>query len=87
MNTPRRFALLFGAQFLGFGAMLTAGFWWCVAGCAITGVLNVTVSFVLALKVALRSRSITLADRRRLYAAIRLRLRQAPLSFLLPERE
>jgi site-specific recombinase len=44
------------------------------------------VSFWLALKVALRSRGITLADRRALYAAVRQRVWRAPRSFLLPER-
>jgi len=42
------------------------------------------VSFWLALKVALRSRGITLADRKRLYAAVRQRLWRSPRSFLLP---
>jgi len=51
-----------------------------------TGTLNLGVSFWLALKVALRSRGITLADRRLLYAAVRQRLWQSPRSFLLPER-
>jgi site-specific recombinase len=69
---------------LGFGVMTTAAFWWCVAGIAATGVLNLTVSFVLAFKVALRSRGIRLADRSRIYRAIRRRLGRRPLSFLLP---
>ena len=56
------------------------------AGLVATGVLNLAVSFWLALKVALRSRGITLADRRTLYAAVRRRLWQAPRSFFLPER-
>jgi site-specific recombinase len=63
-----------------------SAFWWCVAGLAATGVLNLAVSFWLALKVALRSRGITLADRRALYAAVRQRVWRAPRSFLLPER-
>jgi site-specific recombinase len=69
---------------LGFGVMTTAAFWWCVAGIAATGVLNLTVSFVLAFKVALRSRGIRLADRSRIYRAIRRRMWRRPLSFLLP---
>ena len=69
---------------LGFGVMTTSLFWWCVAGIAATGVLNLTVSFVLAFKVALRSRGIRLADRSRIYRAIRRRLRRRPVSFLLP---
>jgi site-specific recombinase len=74
------------ASTLGWHILAEPAFWWCVAGLAATGALNLGVSFWLALKVALRSRGITLADRRRLYAAIRLRLRQSPRSFLLPDR-
>src|SRR6185295_10256157 len=48
---------------LGPGVLRESPFWWCVAGIAATGVLNLTVSFVLAFKVALRSRGIRLADR------------------------
>jgi site-specific recombinase len=69
---------------LGFGLLATAAFWWCVAGIAATGVLNLTVSFLLAFRVALRSRGIRLADRSRIYRAIRRRLWRQPLSFLLP---
>jgi site-specific recombinase len=62
-------------------------FWWCVAGIAVTGVLNLGVSFALAFKVALRSRGIRLADRSRIYRAIRARLRNAPISFVLPPKD
>ncbi len=71
---------------LGFGVVTTSVFWWCVAGIAVTGLLNLTVSFVLAFKVALRSRGIRLADRSRIYRAIRRRLWRRPVSFLLPPR-
>jgi site-specific recombinase len=64
-----------------------APFWWCVAGIAVTAVLNLTVSFFLAFRVALRSRGIRLVDRSRIYRAIRARLRQRPLSFLWPPRD
>jgi site-specific recombinase len=74
------------ASTLGWHILAEPAFWWCVAGLAATGALNLGVSFWLALKVALRSRGITLADRRRLYAAIRQRLLQSPRSFLLPDR-
>ena len=68
----------------GFGIMASAPFWWCVAGIALTGVLNVTVSFFMAFRVALRSRGIRLVDRSRIYRAIRARLWHRPLSFLWP---
>ncbi len=71
---------------LGWPILAEPVFWWCVAGLVATGLLNLGVSFWLALKVAMRSRGITLADRRRLYAAIRVRLGQSPRSFLLPEK-
>ena len=72
------------ASTLGWNTLALPAFWWCVAGLVVTGLLNLGVSFWLALKVALRSRRITLHDRRRLYAAVWRRLRSAPRSFLLP---
>nr|WP_295081347.1 site-specific recombinase [uncultured Roseateles sp.] len=69
---------------LGLGIFQLSAFWWCVAGIAATGLLNLGVSFYLALKVALRSRGIRLADRSRVTAAIWQRLRQQPRSFFLP---
>jgi len=61
-----------------------APFWWCLAGIVVTGALNLAVSFLLAFKVALRSRGIRLRDRSRIYRAIRRRLWQRPLSFIVP---
>jgi site-specific recombinase len=61
-------------------------FWWCVGGVAVTGVLNVTVSFWLAFKVALRSRGVRVKDRSRIAAVLRRRLWRRPLSFFLPPR-
>jgi site-specific recombinase len=61
-------------------------FWWCVAGIAVTGLLNVTVSFVLAFRLALRAQGVRTSERQRIYAAVRQRLWQRPLGFLLPLR-
>lgn len=61
-------------------------FWLCVIGILGTGLLNVGVSFTLAFRVALRSRGIKLADRKRVRAAIWARIRSRPLSFFLPPR-
>lgn len=72
---------------LGWDLLRESAFWWCVAGIAVTGVLNLTVSFVLAFKVALRSRGIRLADRSRIYRAVRARLWRQPLSFLFPPKD
>ncbi|MFN4116673.1 MAG: recombinase, partial [Inhella sp.] len=69
---------------LGFGLLLEPVFWWCVAATLLTGVINVGVSFWLALRLALRSRGIRIKERQRLGEALRWRLRQAPLSFLRP---
>ena len=71
---------------LGWDVLRHPEFWWCVAAIAVTGVLNLGVSFWLAFKVALRSRGIRLRERERIAAAIRARLRHAPLSFVLPPR-
>ncbi|MEE8616334.1 MAG: site-specific recombinase [Roseateles sp.] len=71
---------------LGLGVMGTWAFWSCVLCIAGIGVLNVGVSFFCAFRVAMRSRGVRLADRQRVYAAIRSRLWRAPLSFLLPPR-
>jgi site-specific recombinase len=61
-------------------------FWWCVAGIVVTGALNVSVSFLMAFRVALRSRGIRLADRSRIYRAVRARLWHRPWSFVWPGR-
>jgi site-specific recombinase len=60
--------------------------WWCVAALPLTGALNVGVSFVLALRVAIRSRQVRVKDQARLRAAVWRRLRRQPLSFWLPPR-
>ena len=69
---------------LGWQLLAQREFWWCAAGLVVTGLLNLGVSFALALAVAVRSRGITLLDQRRLNGALWRRLRQAPRSFLLP---
>ena len=69
---------------LGFSILGHAEFWWCVAGIAATGMLNLAVSFFLAFKVALRSRGIRLADRSRIHRAIRRRMLSRPASFIVP---
>ncbi len=69
----------------GFALMGQGVFWWCVAGIAATGLLNLSVSFFLAFRVALRSRGIRLYDRSRIYRALRSRLWREPLSFVWPK--
>ena len=71
---------------VGWPLLALPAFWWCVAGIAVTGVLNVGVSFGLAFKVALRSRGVRVQDRARIGRAIRHRLWAQPMSFLRPPR-
>lgn len=69
---------------LGVSALHEPQLWWCVAAVPLTGLLNVSVSFILALRVAIRSRGVRLGDQARLWRAVRRRLWRQPLSFLLP---
>ena len=73
-----------GAQ--GWAVFQQSAFWWCVASIPVIAILNLGVSFWLAFKVALRSRGIRLADRSRIYRAIRHRVFSAPGSFIVPPR-
>jgi site-specific recombinase len=59
---------------------------WCLAAVPLTAALNLGVSFFLAFKLAMRARGVRVADRSRIYAALRRRLRTRFASFLLPPR-
>ncbi|RZI82586.1 MAG: recombinase [Rubrivivax sp.] len=72
---------------LGPAVLHNPQFWWCLAAIPLTGLLNVAVSFALALRVAMRSRGVRIKDRARLQAALRRRWRQHPSSFLVPPRQ
>ncbi len=67
---------------LGFESMLRPGFWLAVAGIFAIGVLNLTVSFALALAVAIRARDIAATGRHAVYFAILKRLATQPTTFL-----
>jgi site-specific recombinase len=69
---------------LGWEVLHTAPFWWCVAGIAVTGVLNIGVSFWFAFKLAANARGVRATDRQRIGAALARRLRQRLPSFLWP---
>jgi len=56
-------------------------FWWCVAAIPLIGLFNLGVSFLCAFRLAAQAHSVTSADRKRIRAAIWLRLRQRPGSF------
>ena len=68
-------------------SLQTSALWWCLASIPFIGMLNLSVSFLLAFKVALRSRGIALKDRARVRRAIWQRLRTDPRSFLLPPKK
>ncbi len=63
-----------------------ATFAWSAAGVAAIAVMNLVVSFSLALFVALRARQVTFAQRRQLLGSLLRRLRQSPREFFLPPR-
>jgi site-specific recombinase len=69
---------------IGWPVLHSAPFWWCVAGIAATGLLNIGVSFWLAFKLAARSRGVRAADQARIGAALSRRLRHRLPSFLWP---
>jgi site-specific recombinase len=73
------------AASLGLGIFQQSAFWWCVAGLAITGLLNVGVSFYFAFQLALRAHNVTGVQRNHIYAALRQRLRLRTRSFFWPE--
>ncbi|WP_322042615.1 site-specific recombinase [Paraburkholderia sp. J67] len=70
-----------GTRTLGSGEL-----WWAVAGVASMAVLNVTVSFALALQMALRSRDLGHRDVRPLMRAFWRRVRRHPMDLVWPIR-
>ncbi len=70
----------------GHGVFATSGFWLACAGIGAIGVLNLTVSFALALWVAIRATRADRLSRRRVFRAVVARLLAAPRDFLLPPR-
>jgi site-specific recombinase len=72
------------AASLGPELLQQGAFWWCVAGIAITGALNVGVSFYLAFLLALKAHNVSGVDRSRIYQAIRHRINTRWPSFFWP---
>ena len=72
---------------LGADVLAEPAFWWCVAGIAATGLLNVGVSFGLAFSVALRSRGVQVQMRSRILRALWQRVRTSPLTLVWPPRD
>jgi site-specific recombinase len=69
---------------LGPEQLLTSAFWLAVIGVMSVGVMNVAVSFSLAMFVAIRARGVQAPERRAIYLAILKRAWEQPLSFILP---
>ncbi len=69
------------AATLGMDVWRLPAFWWCVTAIPLIGLLNLGVSFYCAFRLAAQAHSVSSADRKRIRAAIWLRLRQRPSSF------
>lgn len=72
------------AMALGWDVFTEPAFWWAVAGVLAVGPLNLGVSFYLAFRLALQAQNISEVNRQLIRAAIKRRIRAAPLSFLIP---
>ena len=72
------------AASLGPQVLHQSALWWAAATVPLIGALNVGVSFWLAFSLALRAHNVTVAERTRIYAGLRARLRRAPLEFFWP---
>ena len=70
--------------FLGGGHFWVPSTMWIVIGILGTGLLNILVSFSLALFVAIRARNVRGPELRLFYRALLKRLLKSPLSFVLP---
>lgn len=72
------------AMALGWDVFRESGFWWAVAGVLAIGPVNLGVSFYLAFRLALQAQNISEVNRLLIRAAIKRRIRAAPMSFLWP---
>lgn len=72
------------AQTLGAQVWQQPALWWAAGGIAITGLVNVGVSFYLAFRLALTAQNVTGVNRKRIYAALGRRLLRQPWTFILP---
>jgi site-specific recombinase len=72
---------------LGTSTLGSGELWWAAAGVASMAILNVTVSFALALQMALRSRDLGRKDVRPLMRAIWRRISRHPVDLVWPRRK
>jgi len=68
----------------GLDALRMPAVWWCAAAIPLIGVLNLSVSFYLAFRLALRAHNVGTGERARIRSAIWARWRRRPLSFFVP---
>jgi site-specific recombinase len=69
---------------LGWGVWRESALWWCLLALPVVGALNLSVSFYLAFRLALRAHNVTGFGRARISEVIGRRWVQAPLSFFWP---
>ena len=69
---------------LGPHVLLKPAFWSALGAAVLVGVVNVSVSFYLAFRLALKAQGVSDVNRSRIYRAIRHRWRKAPWSFVWP---
>ena len=75
------------AATLGWPLLRQPSFWLALAGLAVIGVLNVGMSFALALAMAIRARRVEAPQRSAIRRALLRRLWQSPASFVRPPRD
>jgi len=71
---------------LGIEVLQNPALWWAVGAIPLIGLMNVSVSYFFAFRVALRAHDVSAIGRSLIYHSIARRLRSAPLSFVLPVR-
>jgi site-specific recombinase len=72
---------------LGWEVVREPALWWSVASIPVIGALNLSVSFYLAFRLALRAHNVTGVDRLHIRDVIWRRWREAPLGFFWPTRD
>jgi site-specific recombinase len=73
------------ASAVGVSALRSPSFWWATGGIASMAVLNVGVSFALALATAVRAQGLQAPERAQLSAAFWRRFRRRPADLVVPE--
>ncbi len=76
--------IAFAAATIGQDVWRQHAFWQAVSCIGVIGLLNVGVSFGLAMAIAIRARAVTTTDRRRIYRALWSRIARRPMQILLP---